>query len=66
VFESRRLEGVTISNVMLLADPEEPNLYLSRFTQVLLMDAGPVTTTKRIYWRREDGNHWEIVSEDSG
>ena len=66
VFDTRRLEGVTISNVMLLADPEEPNLYLSRFTQVLLMDAGPVTTTKRIYWRREDGNHWEIVSEDSG
>ena len=66
VFDTRRLEGVTISNVMLLADPEEPNLYLSRFTQVLLMDAGPVTTTKRIYWRREDGNRWEIVSEDSG
>ena len=66
VFDTRRLEGVTISNVMLLADPDEPNLYLSRFTQVLLMDAGPVTTTKRIYWRREDGNRWEIVSEDSG
>jgi len=66
VFESRRLEDVTISDVMLLADPEEPDLYLSRFTQVLLMDAGPVTTTKRIYWRRKDANRWEIVSEDSG
>ena len=66
VFESRRLEDVTISDVMLLADPEEPDLYLSRFTQILLMDAGPVTTTKRIYWRRKDANRWEIVSEDSG
>jgi murein L,D-transpeptidase YafK len=66
VFESRRLEDVTISNVMLLADPEEPGLYLSRFTQVLLTDAGPVTTTKRIYWRRKDASRWEIVSEDSG
>jgi murein L,D-transpeptidase YafK len=66
VFESRRLEDVTISDVMLLADPEEPDLYLSRFTQVLLTDAGPVTTTKRIYWRRKDADRWEIVSEDSG
>jgi murein L,D-transpeptidase YafK len=66
VFESRRLEDVTISDVMLLADPEEPDLYLSRFTQVLLTDGGPVTTTKRIYWRRKDADRWEIVSEDSG
>ena len=66
VFEARQLKGVSIENVMLLADPEEPNLYLSRFTQVLKMDAGPVTTTKRLYWRRDDGNRWQIVSEDSG
>jgi murein L,D-transpeptidase YafK len=66
VFEARQLQGVSIENVLLLADPEEPNLYLSRFTQVLLMDAGPVTTTKRLYWRHDEGNRWEIVSEDSG
>ena len=66
VFEARRLDGVTIENVMLLADPEEANLYLSRFTQVLLTDTGPVTTTKRLYWRRQEGSVWEIVSEDSG
>ena len=66
VFEARQVKGVSIENVMLLADPEEPNLYLSRFTQVLKMDAGAVTTTKRLYWRRDDGNRWQIVSEDSG
>ncbi len=66
VFEARPLEGVRIDDVMLLADPEEPNLFLSRFTQVLLTDAGPVTTTKRLYWRREEGGDWAIVSEDSG
>ena len=66
VFEARPLAGVTLDDVMLLADPEEPNLHLSRFTQVLLTDTGPVTTTKRLYWRRKDGNRWEIVSEDSG
>ncbi len=66
VFEARPLEGVRIDDVMLLADPEEPNLFLSRFTQVLLTAAGPVTTTKRLYWRREEGGDWAIVSEDSG
>lgn len=66
VFESRQLEDVTINDVMLLADPEEPELFLSRFTQVLVTDSGPVTTTKRLYWRREASDRWEIVSEDSG
>ena len=66
VFEARPLEGVRIDDVMLLADPEEPNLFLSRFTQVLLTDAGPVTSTKRLYWQREEGGGWQIVSEDSG
>ena len=66
VFGARELKGVTIDDVMLLADPEEPNLYLSRFTQVLLTDTGAVTTTKRLYWRRQEGSRWEIVSEDSG
>ncbi|MCH8301697.1 MAG: L,D-transpeptidase family protein [Proteobacteria bacterium] len=66
VFEARPLAGVTIDDVMLLADPEEPNLFLSRFTQVLLTDAGPVTTTKRLYWRHGEGGGWEIVAEDSG
>ena len=66
VFAERRLAGVMIDNVMLLADPEEPNLYLSRFTQVLQTDTGPVKTTKRLYWRRGEDQRWEIVSEDSG
>jgi hypothetical protein len=66
VFEARPLAGVTLDDVMLLADPEEPNLYLSRFTQILSTTTGPVTTTKRLYWRRKYGNRWEIVTEDSG
>lgn len=66
VFQARQLEGVELRNVMLLADPEVPDLYLSRFTQVLATADGPVTTTKRLYWRRADGNQWKIVSEDSG
>lgn len=66
VFNARQLGGVTLADVMLVADPEVPELYLSRFTQVLQTDDGPVTTTKRLYWRRSEGNEWKIVSEDAG
>ena len=66
VFESRRLDGVELRDVFLLADPEEPGLYLSRFTQVLATADGPVTTIRRLYWRRGEGNEWRIVAEDAG
>ena len=66
VFESRQLDDVRLDNVMLVADPETPGLFLSRFTQVLATADGPVTTTKRLYWRRSDGSQWRIVAEDSG
>lgn len=66
VFEARQLESVDLQDVMLMADPEVPDLYLSRFTQVLATDDGSVRTTKRLYWRRTEGKHWQIVSEDSG
>jgi len=66
VFESRKLADVTLNDVMLVADPEVPGLYLSRFTQVLMTADGAVTTNKRLYWRRSGDNHWEIISEDAG
>ena len=66
VFDARKLGGVTLADVMLVADPEVPDLYLSRFTQTLQTDDGPVTTTKRLYWRRSESNEWRIVSEDAG
>jgi len=65
MFESRPLAGVRIDDVMLLADPEEPGLYLSRFTEELLTKTGPQKTTKRLYWRRSADKDWAIVSEDS-
>ena len=65
VFEARELEAVELDDVLLLADPEEAGLYLSRFTQVLTTSAGQVRTTKRLYWKRDE-EHWKIVSEDAG
>ena len=66
VFEAQQLQGVAIDNVMLVADPEVKDLYLSRFTQVLMTGNGPVTTTKRLYWRRSGDSQWRIVSEGAG
>lgn len=66
VFDSRTLQSVRLEDVMLVADPEVPDLYLSRFTQVLATADGPVSTTKRLYWRRNEGRRWQIVSEDAG
>jgi hypothetical protein len=66
VFNARRLSGVEIRNLMLLGDPEEPDLFLSRFTQVMIGEGGPVTTTKRLYWKRRSSTQWRIVSEDNG
>jgi hypothetical protein len=66
VFEARQLTEVTLGDVMLVADPEVHDLYLSRFTQVLSTDNGPVRTTKRLYWRRSDDHQWKIVAEDAG
>lgn len=65
-FTARSLTAVEVGNVLLLADPEEPDLYLSRFTQVLTDASGSVTTTKRLYWKRYSDAHWRIVSEDNG
>jgi murein L,D-transpeptidase YafK len=66
VFEARQLAQVSLQEVLLMADPETPNLYLSRFNQVLETNDGQVTTTKRLYWRREAENRWKIISEDAG
>jgi len=66
VFEARNLARVSLRDVMLIADPESPELYLSRFNQVLQTKDGQLTTTKRLYWRREAENQWKIISEDSG
>jgi murein L,D-transpeptidase YafK len=65
VFEARALNALNLDDVMLLADPEEQELYVSRFQQTLVTEYGPVTTRKRLYWKRT-GEAWRIVAEDAG
>jgi murein L,D-transpeptidase YafK len=65
-FEARDLESVTLEDILLIADPEESGLYLSRFTQEFVTGGSPVRITKRLYWLRQDDNNWRIVAEGAG
>lgn len=65
-FDARDLQSVTLEDVLLIADPEESGLYLSRFTQEFITTSGPVRITKRLYWLRSDENIWQIVAEGAG
>jgi murein L,D-transpeptidase YafK len=66
VLDARVLESVRLDNVLLIADPEEPGLFLSRFTQEFVTDGATVRTTKRLYWLRGDNKIWQIVAEGAG
>jgi hypothetical protein len=66
VFASRPPPRISIDNLMLLADPFEADVYLSRFTQMIDSGNGSLTAWKRLYWRRLPGDRFEIVSEDAG
>ena len=66
VFASREFESVSLDDILLIADPEEPGLFLSRFTQEFVTNGSTVRTTKRLYWLRSDDRTWQIVAEGSG
>lgn len=63
----RPIETVTISDLLLLADPAEEGLYLSRFNlEVSEATVRTVISVRRIYWRRSESGALKIVAEDSG
>jgi murein L,D-transpeptidase YafK len=61
-----RIDDIRIEDVLLLADPEDDGLYLSRFRQSIVEGDRTVTTQKRLYWRRDDAGRYRIVAEDNG
>lgn len=63
---SRLLDDYTIADVLLLADPEDEDLYLSRFRQQVTEAGRSVVTTKRLYWRRSADGVFRVVAEDNG
>lgn len=57
---------VTFSELLLLAYPDEEDLYLSRFQQTVKGAEREITSTKRLYWRRDDDGVLKIIAEDNG
>lgn len=64
-FSRRPLHHVGVDAVLLLRDPESPNLYLSRFQLTMADSEQTLTIRKRLYWRHDAGT-WAIVTEDAG
>jgi len=55
-----------LEDVLLLSDPEEDGLYLSRFRQTIADATHTVVTIKRLYWREAADGKFQIVAEDNG
>ena len=62
----RPITDVTVSELLLLADPNDDGLYLSRFTESVTEDGVTVVSTRRLYWRRSADGALRIVAEDAG
>lgn len=63
---ARTIDDFSVHDVLLLADPEEDGLYLSRFRQDISESGRKFTTTKRLYWRKSPDGDLKIVAEDNG
>lgn len=60
------LADLSATDIEIYRDPGEPVTYLTRFRQAIaLAGGGTLTTTKRLYWRR-DGERFVIVAEGGG
>lgn len=66
-FGDRAISAVTVSNLLLLGDPVEDGLYLSRFRlEVSEGEERTVVSMRRMYWRRSASGAYTIVAEESG
>lgn len=64
-FNATPFAAIDVDDVLLMRDPEEQNLFLARFRQTADRGSGPVTTWKRLYWRRTDAG-FRVITEDAG
>ncbi|MGB5468962.1 MAG: L,D-transpeptidase family protein [Woeseiaceae bacterium] len=65
-YGSRSIQKVTVSDVLLLGDPGEDGVYLSRFRLSMKENSNTVELTKRLYWRRAGPGDLTVIVEDSG
>lgn len=65
--ETRRsIRDVSVSDLLLLAYPEEDGLYLSRFRLTVEVNDRQVVTMTRLYWRRDTNGALKIIVENEG
>ena len=63
----RPISEVTVSDLLLLRDPVEDDLYFSRFRlEVTEGDLRKLISMRRMYWRRSGSGAFRIIVEDSG
>jgi len=63
----RPITGVSVSDLLLLADPAEKGLYLSRFRlEIGEGESRKVISRRRMVWRRGESGAFRIVAEDAG
>ena len=63
---TRDIQAVELTELLLLADPEEDDLFLSRFELAIVEASGKTAFTKRLYWRRAANGGLKIIAEDAG
>lgn len=66
-FGQRPIRAVDVSELLLLEDPVEKGLFLSRFRLDVVEDDGRrVVSVRRLYWRRTLDGAFRIVAQDAG
>ncbi|MEJ2276098.1 MAG: L,D-transpeptidase family protein [Woeseiaceae bacterium] len=66
-FGQRPIRAVDVSELLLLQDPVEDDLFLSRFRlDVAEEDGRRVVSVRRLYWRRTAQGAFRIVAQDAG
>jgi hypothetical protein len=63
--ELSRYEMVKIEDLLLLAYPEEDNLYLSRFRLVIGNINQSINIVVELYWHREENGSLEVITENT-
>jgi murein L,D-transpeptidase YafK len=66
VFGESGAVDIELEELTLLGDPEDEDLYLSRFRQTTIAGGEALTLMKRLYWRRQADGSLRIVAEDNG
>ena len=62
----RAIREITLSELLLLAYPDQEGLYLSRFRQSTKEGEREIISTARLYWRRDASGTLKIIAEDNG